>query len=60
MKVQDLNKAKIPLIKIDPKLEEFKGRILLPKKLDLANKLLDNAQLPNNESQHKISSKKET
>lgn len=51
MKVQDLNKAKIPLVKIDPKLEEFKGRILFPKKLDLANKLLDNAQLPKNETQ---------
>ena len=43
MKVQDLNKAKIPLIKINPKLEEFKGRILFPKKLELANKLLGNA-----------------
>lgn len=60
MKVQDLNKAKISLIKIDPKLEEFKGQILFPKKLELANKLLGNAQLPNNESQHKISSKKKT
>ena len=38
-------------VKIDPKLEEFKGRILFPKKLDLANKLLDNAQLPKNETQ---------
>lgn len=51
MKVQDLNKAKIPLVKIDPKLEEFKGRILFPKKMNLANKLLDNAHLPKDESQ---------
>lgn len=51
MKVQDLNKAKIPLVKIDPKLEKFKGRILFPIKMNLANKLLDNAQLPKDESQ---------
>ena len=38
-------------VKIDPKLEEFKGRILFPKKMNLANKLLDNAQLPKDESQ---------
>ncbi len=38
--------------KIDPKLEEFKGRILFPKKMNLANKLLDNAQLPKDESQN--------
>ncbi len=58
MKVQDLNKAKIPLVKIDPKLEEFKGRILFPKKLDLANKMLENAKLPKNETQETNSSKK--
>ena len=51
MKVQDLNKAKIPLVKIDPKLEKFKGRILFPIKMNLANKLLDNAQLPKDKIQ---------
>jgi hypothetical protein len=46
MKVEDLNKAKIPVIKINKKLEEFKGKILFPEKLELANKLLEKVKLP--------------
>ncbi|MBP4142569.1 hypothetical protein J3S90_12230 [Flavobacterium sp. P4023] len=46
MKVEDLNKAKIPVVKINKKLEEFKGKILFPEKLELANKLLEKAKLP--------------
>ena len=46
MKVEDLNKAKIPVVKINKKLEEFKGKILFPKKLELANKMLQNVKLP--------------
>ena len=46
MKVDELNKAKIPVIKINKKLEEFKGKILFPEKLDLANKLLEKVKLP--------------
>ena len=46
MKVEDLNKAKIPVVKIDKKLEEFRGKILFPKKLALANKILSKAKLP--------------
>lgn len=47
MKVEDLNKAKIPVVKIDKKLEEFRGKILFPKKLALANEMLSKAKLPN-------------
>jgi hypothetical protein len=46
MNVEDLNKAKIPVVKINKKLEEFKGEILFPEKLDLANKMLDKVKLP--------------
>jgi hypothetical protein len=46
MKVEDLNKAKIPVVKINKKLEEFKGKVLFPEKLDLANKLLSKVELP--------------
>ncbi len=46
MSIEDLNKAKIPIVKIDKKLEKFKGKILFPKKLAMANELLSKAKLP--------------
>jgi hypothetical protein len=46
MKVEELNKAKIPVVKINKKLEEFRGKILFPKKLALANEMLSKAKLP--------------
>lgn len=46
MKVDELNKAKIPVVKINKKLEEFRGKILFPKKLALANEMLLRAKLP--------------
>ena len=46
MKIEDLNNAKIPIIKIDKKMDRFKGRVLFPEKLELANKLLSKAVLP--------------
>ena len=46
MKIEELNKAKVPIVKIDKKLERFRGKVLFPEKLDLANKMLANAKLP--------------
>lgn len=46
MEVQEFNKSKIPLVKIDKKLNKFKGKVLFIEKLDMANKLLENAVLP--------------
>ena len=46
MKVDELNKAKIPVVKINKKLEEFRGKILFPKKLALANEMLLKVKLP--------------
>ena len=46
MKVEDLNKAKIPVVKINKKLEEFKGKVLFPEKLKKANDILAKAGLP--------------
>jgi hypothetical protein len=46
MKVDELNKAKIPVVKINKKLEQFRGKILFPKKLALANEMLSKAKLP--------------
>lgn len=46
MNIEDLNKAKVPIVKIDKKLEKLRGKILFPEKLELANKLLSKAKLP--------------
>lgn len=46
MKIDDLNKAKVPIVKIDKRLERFRGKVLFPEKLVLANKVLANAKLP--------------
>lgn len=46
MKIEELNNAKIPIVKIDNELERFRGRELFPKKLALAKKMLANARLP--------------
>jgi len=40
------SKSKIPLVKIDKKLDRFKGKVLFKEKLDMANRLLENAVLP--------------
>ena len=50
MKVDELNKAKIPVVKINKMLEEFRGKILFPKKLALANEMLSRVKLPNLET----------
>lgn len=46
MTVSTLNKEKVPIVKIDKSLEGYIGRVLFPKKLELANKLLANVKLP--------------
>jgi len=46
MKIEELNKAKVPIIKIDKSLERFRGKVLFPEKLEMANKMLQNAKLP--------------
>jgi len=46
MKVEDLNKGKIPIVKIDKKLEKLRVKVLFPKKLALANEMLSKAKLP--------------
>lgn len=47
MNVTELNQAKIPLVKTNKKLHEFNGKILFPKKLELANEMISKAKLPN-------------
>ncbi len=44
--LQKIKDNKIPLVAIDTKLDKLKGRILFPKKFELASKMLENAKLP--------------
>ena len=46
MTIKDLNKAKVPIVKINNKLDKFKNTVLFPKKLEMANKMLENVALP--------------
>ena len=46
MKIEELNKAKLPIIVYDKKLEQFRGKVLFPKKLERANEILAKAGLP--------------
>jgi hypothetical protein len=46
MKIEELNKAKVPIVKIDKKLERFRGKVLFPEKLEMANKMLAKVELP--------------
>ncbi len=46
MKLDDLNKMKTPIVKIDKKLEKFRGKILFPEKLEQANETLRKVGLP--------------
>jgi len=45
--VQELNKSKVPIVRIDPSLEQYRGKVLFPEKLAKANEMLTTAKLPN-------------
>lgn len=46
MTIEQLNKGKIPIIKIDKNLERFYGKVLFPEKLKQANDTLSKVGLP--------------
>ena len=46
MKIKEYNESKIPLVKIDKKLDRFNGKVLFKEKLEMANRLLEKAILP--------------
>ncbi|MFM9946028.1 MAG: hypothetical protein ACKVQB_12440 [Bacteroidia bacterium] len=46
MKIDELNQSKVPIIVFDKKLEQFRGKVLFPKKLAKANEILAKAGLP--------------
>lgn len=46
MNIKELNQSKIPIVKLDKKLERFRGKVLFPEKLEQANKVLSRVGLP--------------
>ena len=57
MKIDELSKAKIPIVKIDKKLEHFRGKVLFPEKLAKANEILSTVGIPDLEKLLKESKK---
>ena len=48
--VEELNNSKVPIVVIEPSLEKYKDKIMFPKKLEQANKMLKTAKLPANKN----------
>jgi hypothetical protein len=44
--IEELKNRKVPIVTIDPSLEQFRGKVLFPKKLEKANQMLKTAKLP--------------
>lgn len=51
MDIDELNERKIPIDKIDKKLEKLRGKVLFPEKVKMANDLLNKAKLPEFENE---------
>lgn len=52
MKIEQLNKSKTPIVRIDKSLEKLRGKNLFPEKLAKANKVLSKVGLPKTKRNH--------
>lgn len=46
MRIERINKAKTPIVKIDKRLNKFQDQVVFPEKLEAANKVLSKVALP--------------
>ena len=53
MNIKELNKKKVPIVKIDKSLNKYNGIVLFPDKLEKANNMLKTIGLPKLESSKK-------
>ncbi|MGI8639445.1 MAG: hypothetical protein ACR2MG_05765 [Pyrinomonadaceae bacterium] len=44
--IKELNKSKLPIVKIDKSLDKYKDKVLFKEKVDKANETLKNVGLP--------------
>ena len=51
MKVRELNKSKLPVVRVDKSLEKYKDKVLFKDKLDKANDMLKTVGLPKSRKQ---------
>ncbi len=58
MTIKELNKLKVPIVRIDPKLNKFEERNLFPDKLDEANRILERVGVPGEKLKKSTSAKK--
>ena len=47
---EQLNNRKVPILAIDHALDKYRNKIMLPEKLEKANKMLKTAKLPSNKN----------
>jgi hypothetical protein len=47
-KIDELNKSKLPIVKIDKSLGEYKNKVLFKEKVEKANETLKRVGLPKN------------
>jgi hypothetical protein len=52
MNPKELNKSKLPVVRIDKSLEKYKNKVLFKDKLDKANEMLKTVGLPKSREQH--------
>lgn len=45
-KIKELNKSKVPIVKIDKSLNKYRDKVLFKEKVDKANETLKNVGLP--------------
>ncbi len=48
--IEDLKNRKTPFVILDPSLDHFEDKVLFPKKLQKAMKILNNSKLPKNKN----------
>jgi hypothetical protein len=46
LKIEQLNKSKVPIVVLDKKLEQFRRKVLFPERLKRANEILAKTGLP--------------
>ncbi len=52
MKISEIKKKKVPIVRIDKSLNKYNNIVLFPEKLEKANKMLRKIGLPKVKSRH--------
>lgn len=53
-KIDELNKKKVPVVRIDKALEKYKDMPVFQDKVDKANEMLKNVGLPKTKKKHQV------